>query len=250
MGVSCFYDDEMMIPARKERPVTEDGKPYYKMKDLVAVTGIPKSTVILYVNRGLLPQPIRTGPNVAYYHPDCEQRITFIKRIQSSHRLPLAAIKGLLKEVDRGKDVNALLNLQTLIFAKGGDDPLDARELAGETGLSSGQVAALVGARLLVPLEDGSFNREDVAVGKLLQSGLALGLKIEELDFYPQLADRIVENELELRFRHTRDLAFDEDAALTLEMTRIARGLRAYIIDRIMQRRLISYKGLKNKETP
>jgi hypothetical protein len=67
-------------------------------------------------------------------------------------------------------------------------------------------------------------------------------------DFYPKLADRTVKEELELRLGHTRDLSFDEDAVMTLEMTRIARGLRAYIIDRVVQRRLIACKGLKNKE--
>ena len=235
----------MTITAQKERPSTENGTPYYKMKDLVEATGIPKSTIILYVNKGLLPQPVRTSLNVAYYHPDCAQRIAFIKRIQSSHRLPLAAIKGLLKEIDKGKDINALLNLQALIFASDDDDRLDVQGLAHETGLSSGQLEALVKARLLIPLEDGSFDREDVAISKLLHSELKLGIRIEELDFYPKMAAQIVEKELELRRLHTRDLSFDEDAVMTLEMTRIGRGLRVYIIDRIMQRRLIAYKGLE-----
>jgi len=240
----------MQIATPNERPAAEDGTPYHKMKDLVVATGIPKSTILLYVNKGLLPQPLRPVSNVAYYHPDCVPRIAFIRRIQSSHRLPLAAIKGLLKEMDRGKDVNALLDLQTLLFAGGNDKRLDTRDLIIKTGLSVNQVEALINARLLVPLEDGRFNREDVAIGKLLKTGLQLGLQIEELTFYPRLADQIVENELGLRLRHTRDLAFDEDAVRTLEMTHVARGLRAYIIDRVMQRRLIAFKGLKNKEKP
>jgi len=238
----------MLNSAPKERPTTENGTSFYKMKDLVSATGLPKSTILLYVNKGLLPQPIRPVPNVAYYHPDCVERIAFIRRIQSSHRLPLAAIKGLLKEMDRGKDINTLLDLQTLLFASEGDKRLEVKALAEATGLSEDQVQALVTARLLIPLEDGRFDREDVAVGKLLKSGLNLGFKIEELAFYPHLADQIVDNEIELRRRYTQDLAFDEDAALTLEMTPVARGLRTYIIDRVMQRRLIAFKGLKDKE--
>ena len=209
------------------------------MKDLVAATGIPKSTILLYINKGLLQQPLRPVTNVAYYHPDCVQRIAFIRRIQSSHRLPLAAIKGLLKEMDRGKDINTLLDLQTLLFAREGEQRLDVEGLALATGLTADQIEALVAVRLLVPLEKGRFDREDVAVGKLLKTGLQLGFKFEELAFYPQLADQIVQNEIELRRRHTQDLAFEEDAALTLEMTHLARGLRTYIIDRVMQRRLI-----------
>ena len=99
-------------------------------------------------------------------------------------------------------------------------------------------------------LVQGSFDREDIAVGKLLKDGLELGFEIGELAFYPRLADEIVANELDLRQRHTRDLSFEEDAALTLGMTPVARGLRAYVIDRVMQRRLIAFKGLKDKEKP
>jgi len=238
----------MSTPAQKERPRTDSGTPYYKMKDLVAATGMPKSTILLYVNKGLLPQPVRPVSNVAYYHPDCVERIAFIRRIQSSHRLPLAAIKGLLREMDTGKDINTLLDLQTLVFAGGGDKHIDIEGLPKATGLSAEQIQALVAARLLIPLEDGRFDLEDVAVGKLLKTGLNLGFKIEELTFYTQLADQIVDNEIKLRRRHTQDLAFDEDAALTLEMTPVARGLRTYIIDRVMQRRLIAFKGLKDKE--
>ena len=199
----------------------------------------PCISEIVATNKGLLPQPVRHGSNVAYYHPDCTERIVFIKRIQASRRLPLAAIKGLLKEMDRGKDVNALLDLQTVLFAGENDDRLDRQGLVAATGLSTDQARALVDARLLVPLEDGCFDREDVAVGKLLKTGLELGFEIEELDFYPRLADQIVASELALRLRHTWDMAFEENAAATLEMTHVARGLRAYIIDRLMQRRLI-----------
>jgi len=240
-----FYGPAMPTPAQKERPKTANGTPFYKMKDLAAATGIPKSTILLYVNKGLLPQPVRPVSNVAYYHPDCVERIAFIRRIQSSHRLPLAAIKGLLKEMDRGKDINTLLDLQILLFATEGDQRLDAAGLEEAAGLSVSQADALVAARLLIPLEDGRFDPEDVAVAKLLKTGLQLGIKIEELSFYPRLADQIVENELDLRRRRTRCLTFEEDAALTLEMTHVARGLRTYIIDRVMQRRLIK-RRLKN----
>ena len=72
----------------------------------------------------------------------------------------------------------------------------------------------------------------------------ARGMDIEDLCFYPRLAEKIVEHEIKMREKYTRDLAFDEDAALTSEMTLMARGFRAYIIDRILQRRLMAFKGL------
>jgi hypothetical protein len=48
-----------------------------------------------------------------------------------------------------------------------------------------------------------------------------------------------------LRDRHTSAMEFEQDASVTLELTRMARSLRAYVIDRIMQRELIRYQGLK-----
>ena len=50
-----------------------------KMKQLADATGVAKSTILLYVKRGLLPKPVKTSPNMAYYDPICIQRIAFIK---------------------------------------------------------------------------------------------------------------------------------------------------------------------------
>jgi predicted DNA-binding transcriptional regulator AlpA len=49
-----------MMGASSDKPQTDSGEPYLKMKDLVDATGVPKSTLI-HVNTGLLPQPMRTS---------------------------------------------------------------------------------------------------------------------------------------------------------------------------------------------
>ncbi len=216
------------------------------MKALVDATGVPKSTIILYVNMGLLPQPVRTRPNMAYYHPSCVERVDFIKQTQAHHRLPLRAIKGLLKEMDNGRDVGPLVELQTTLFGSRGRR-IGKTAYCRATGLNTGQVDALLEARILLPLDDGRFDAEDQAMGRLIKKGLDLGLTATELDFYPDLADTMVENEIALRQKYTERLTFEKDAALTLQLTRMARGLRVYVIDRIMQNRLIGFKGLKNR---
>jgi hypothetical protein len=116
------------------------------------------------------------------------------------------------------------------------------------TGLSEAQTDALCRARLLIPMEDGRFDAEDQVIGRLLKKGLDLGLGAETLAFYPQLAEAMVEKEIALRSRCTETLAYEQDAALTLELTRMARSLRTYVIDRIMQKRLIAFNGLKNRQ--
>ena len=229
----------------KAKPHTADGRPYLKMKALVDATGVPKSTLLLYVAKGLLPQPIRTHPNMAYYHPDCVPRVGFIKQAQNRHRLPLAAIKGLLKAMDKGRDVAPLVELQTTLFSARG-------RLIGEsafkraTGLTGDQVARLKIDRILFTLNDDRYDAEDVAVGRLLKRAFDQGVTIEDLAFYPAMAEAMVAREIALREKYTRDLTFERDAVVTLELTHIVRGLRAYVIDRSMQKRLIAFKGLKN----
>lgn len=228
------------------KPQTDSGKSYLKMKELVEATGVPKSTLILYVNTGLLPQPVRTQRNMAYYHPLCVERVAFIKQAQTRHRLPLDAIKGLLKEMDSGRDVGPLVELQTTLFGSRGRRAGKA-SFCTTTGLRVDQVDALCEARILVTLSDGKFDAEDQAMGRLLKKGFDLGMTVADLNFYPDLADRMVKKEITLRQKFTEPLSFEKDAAVTLELTRMARSLRAYVIDRIMQKRLITFKGLKNR---
>ena len=57
---------------------------------------------------------------MAHYDPVCIERIAFIKKIQASHRLPLAAIKGLIREMDKGQDIAPQLELQSMLFGVAG----------------------------------------------------------------------------------------------------------------------------------
>lgn len=229
----------------RQRPLDGNGHPKMKMKELVEATGVAKSTILLYVKKGLLPRPTKTSPNMAYYDSICVERLAFIKGVQTRHRLPLAAIKGLIKAMEKGRDVAPLIELQSYIFGSG-KHCVDKTAFVEKTGLTRVQVDNLCSRRILIPREDGLFDEEDQAVGKLLSFAVKLGIKIETLSFYPKLAEQMVDHEIQLRKQHTEGLGFEKDAALTLEMTRMARALRAYVIDRIMQGRLIEFKGLKN----
>ncbi len=228
----------------KTRPQSKGKKPMLKMKELVDATNVPKSTILLYVNQGLLPKPVKTSPNMAYYDPECINKIAFIKQIQSTHRLPLAAIKGLIREMEKGQNVDLMLELQTQVFGSG-EKRLEKNAFCRATKLSEEELDLLCGLKIIIPLEDDQFNEQDRTIGILLKQSLELGMDPEELEFYPKIATQLVDRELKLRERHTRDLRFEENASFTLELTRMARSIRSYVIDRTMQKKLMEYKGLK-----
>ncbi|MBA3010782.1 MAG: MerR family transcriptional regulator [Proteobacteria bacterium] len=224
-------------------PTPKNTQPLLKMKQLADATGVAKSTILLYVKKGLLPEPVKTSPNMAYYHPVCIDRIAFIKKVQTTHRLPLAAIKGLIREMDQGRDIAPLLELQTLLFGAAGEK-MDKKHFCSAAGLTLSQVTALCRQKLLAPLEKECFDDQDLAVAKLLKECLDLGVDSRDLDFYPRAAKQIVDNEIRLREKYTQHLDFRANAGLTVELTRLARGLRPYIIDRTLTKSLLEFKGL------
>jgi len=229
------------------QPVDNDGNRLIRIKELAESTGLPKSTIAHYVNQGLLPKPTKTSKNMAYYHPSCVERVAFLRQIQSRYRLPLAAIKRLLKERDKGRDVTPLLEFQKVLF-RNTRRRLGFTGFCQATGLSEAEVRSYVQTQILIPLEDGAFDEEDIEIGRVFRRLRDLGLNPEEASFYPTILKQLLEQELEWRRRLTAELPFEQDASLTLELTRAARALRPYVIDRLFQRRLLTMKGLKDRD--
>jgi DNA-binding transcriptional MerR regulator len=221
------------------------------MNELVATTGVPKSTILFYLSQGLLAEPRKTSPNMAYYDPASAERIRLIQQMQERHRLTLSEIKRCLDDQDRGKDLGVYLELNEEIF--GPVEPgrlLDAEAFCRETGLSAGQLDELQRTRLLLPLEEGRFDAEDVRMGRMYLGAFDFGLQAGDLSYYAELGEKIVDSEMALRNRMTGRLPYPQDAAATTQMVKNARMCRAYIIDRLFQHRVAAMKDLKEKAEP
>jgi DNA-binding transcriptional MerR regulator len=219
------------------------------MRELTGATGLPKSTILHYVAQGLLPEPVRTGRNMAFYDPECVERARYIKEVQNTYAFPLEKIKRLLQSRDEGKDPAALIELHAVVFGANEGVALDEKAFGRATGLTARQVAELLEAKLLIPLEKGIFRQEDIDAGKGYAAAFALGLKSSDLAFYPSIAKELVDQEMHLRERLTRHLPDDQDARLTTQLTRGARALRNYVIDRVFQHRVAAAKTLKDRQT-
>jgi DNA-binding transcriptional MerR regulator len=119
--------------------VSAKGAELLRMGELAEASGVPAPTIKHYLREGLLPEPVKTSRNMAYYPPEFVDRIKLIKRLQEERFMPLKAIKSVLDEDPDRAD--ALLALE--------DSILD-RALAGERARTS---AAEVRKRYGVPKE-------------------------------------------------------------------------------------------------
>ncbi|HEX3240923.1 MAG TPA: MerR family transcriptional regulator [Solirubrobacterales bacterium] len=119
--------------------MTEVGAELLRMGELAEASGVPAPTIKHYLREGLLPEPVKTSRNMAYYPPEFVERIQLIKRLQETRFMPLKAIKSILDEDP--ERAMAMLELE--------DQILD-RALAGERARTS---ATEVRERYGVPAE-------------------------------------------------------------------------------------------------
>jgi len=110
-----------------------------KMRELAEASGVSSGTIKHYLREGLLPEPVKTSRNMAYYPHEFVERIRLIKQLQEERFMPLKVIKGMLD--DDPDRVRALMELEDRILE---------RALAGEGSRTS---AAEVRRRYDVPKE-------------------------------------------------------------------------------------------------
>ena len=89
--------------AEVEEPVGSD---LLKISEIAERSEVPVATVRHYLREGLLPEPVRTSRNMAYYPPEFVERIRLIKQLQEERFMPLRVIRELLDSA--GGDVEQL----------------------------------------------------------------------------------------------------------------------------------------------
>ncbi len=96
-----------------------------KMSELAERSGVSAGTIKHYLREGLLPEPVRTSRNMAWYPPEYVDRLRLIKRLQEQRFMPLKAIRRVLEEEDPER-ISALVEVEDRI--------LERAVRAGETG--------------------------------------------------------------------------------------------------------------------
>src|SRR6266540_7503646 len=69
-----------------------------RMGELARASGVSAATIKHYLREGLLPDPVKTSRNMAYYPAEFVERIKMIKQLQEERYMPLRVIKDLLEE--------------------------------------------------------------------------------------------------------------------------------------------------------
>ena len=142
---------------------TPDG--LLKMSELAERSGVSAGTIKHYLREGLLPEPVKTSRNMAYYPPEFIERIRLIKRLQEQRFMPLRLIKGVIDEdPDRAR---AMVELEDRILERAAAASERGRasraEIRRRYEIPTNVLDRLEELRVLTPNSRG-YDDDDVAI--------------------------------------------------------------------------------------
>jgi DNA-binding transcriptional MerR regulator len=227
-----------------------------RMRELAEAAGVSAGTIKHYLREGLLPEPVKTSRNMAWYPREFVERVQLIKQLQEERFLPLKVIREVLQRVEGGPDrLRALIELEDRVLerALSGQDAkgLSAREVAKRYGLPVEALERLEKLEVLTPrIRNGSkrYGPADVqiveAVSRMRASGYseALGFTVYDTLIYKRHLEQLVREEVDVMMERVAGERDTEAAAALLEravepMRDLVAALRAKLLVAELQAR-------------
>ena len=160
----------------------------------MSLCAVNRGTVQHYLREGLLPRPVKTHRNMAYYDVSCVERIKQIRDLQSRRFLPLSVIGGLLKpQKGEGGLARSLVDAQQAVLSSlsppAGTAPLDLDDASSGFGIEADVLRELAEIGLITPREsrvEGVDLEVLAAVAHLERLGFTrkLGFATKDLGIY------------------------------------------------------------------
>lgn len=147
-----------------------------KMRELSKLTGVPPGTIRYYINEGLLPKPLKTHPNMAYYDQSYVQRIKLIRELQEKRYFPLSIIKQILEQSESSMDsqeIKTILEVEGKLFknisTRPKFEPLTIEQLCKRIGATPEQITNMENIGIIWRKADGRFDEDSVRILEILQ---------------------------------------------------------------------------------
>ena len=139
------------------------------MNELVKRSGESKSTLIYYLNKGLLPQPKRPKPNVALYDEKCIEIVKFIRYFQNSLYYSIGQIKDIIHNDTINFDDGVDMIISSLSAMSIGKKEFSVKDVLKKNQISSEQLQKLQDLELI--RKDDFYSQKDIEVIEILIRG-------------------------------------------------------------------------------
>ncbi|MEO8091284.1 MAG: MerR family transcriptional regulator [bacterium] len=195
-----------------------------KVSELSERSGVPVATIHHYLREGLLPEPVKTSRNMAYYPPEFVERIRLIKQLQEERFMPLRVIRDLLAREEADPErLRAMLELEDRILDRalaGERERTPTEEVAAGYEVPQEVLDRLAKLDILTPDDDG-YSPSDVriveAISRFRAGGYdeTLGFTVYDTLRYKRALEPLVAEEVKVL---TDRLAGDVDPERAVEI--------------------------------
>jgi DNA-binding transcriptional MerR regulator len=220
-----------------------------KVAEIARRTGVSTATVNFYVAQGLLPRPLKTSRNMAYYNDEHVRRLQLIQRLKQRH-LPLAVIKAMLAGQASPDTVHAFLDVR-LDEAEAGT--VSEAAVLRQGRLSRNELRVLHAMALVHPITGrGGARRyaaDDAALvtclGALRRFGMTpeRGFGLDLLRLYADTLETLARKEIRVTLRRAlQHMAPEEMQRAAPELLTRANELIAILHRKILQRVLRAFR--------
>jgi DNA-binding transcriptional MerR regulator len=175
-----------------------------RIGELAEASGVPVPTIKHYLREGLLPEPVKTSRNMAYYSPEFVDRIKLIKQLQEERFMPLKAIKAVLDEDPERARAMVELEDRILERALGGERTrTSAAEVRERYGVPKDVLDRLEQIEVLSPNSRG-YSPSDIkiieAIGRFRAGGYdeQIGFTVYDTLRYKKALEELVSQEVEM----------------------------------------------------
>ena len=189
-----------------------------RMSELAALTEVRPAAIKFYIKEGLLPAPVKTSRNMAYYDESFVEKIRLIKQLQSQHYLPLRVIKDLLARTGGSAtldETRALMDLKGSLAERlpaESREPLTEDEVMRRLNTYDEELDSLRRMGLVNPREVNGirmYDAEDQEFLELLENNRRLGFKseigfqVKDLELYLAILEILATEEVKLLVSRT-----------------------------------------------
>jgi DNA-binding transcriptional MerR regulator len=175
-----------------------------KMKELAEASGVSAGTIKHYLREGLLPEPVKTSRNMAYYPPEFVARIRLIKQLQEERFMPLKLIRSMLDEDP--ERARALVELEDRILERalaGEQARVSAAELRRRYDVPQEVLDRLAELEVLTPNRRG-YGSRDVEIVEAISRFRAggyderIGFTVYDTLRYKRALEQLVKEEVQV----------------------------------------------------
>ena len=175
-----------------------------RMGELAEASGVSAGTIKHYLREGLLPEPVRTSRNMAYYPAEFVERIKLIKQLQEERFMPLKVIRGVLE--DDPERARALVELEDRILERANRDErtrVPAGELRRRYEMPQEVLDRLGELGVLTPNSRG-YSEQDAAIVEAISRFRAggyderIGFTVYDTLRYKRALEELVKEEVQV----------------------------------------------------